>query len=105
MQEWDRTIGATLTGVFLGCKFAIPHMIERRRRHDREHRLHVPALAASPTFAAYIAAKGGVIALTRSVAFDFGRQGIRCNAVAPGLIEARPPPIPCSPTRSGSSCS
>jgi NAD(P)-dependent dehydrogenase (short-subunit alcohol dehydrogenase family) len=45
------------------------------------------ALSGSVRFAAYAAAKGGVASLTRSVALDYGKQGIRCNAVAPGLIE------------------
>lgn len=86
MQEWDRTIGVTLTGVFLGCKSVIPHMIEVGGGVI-VNTASTSGLVASPTFAAYIAAKGGVVALTRSVAFDFGRQGIRCNAVAPGLIK------------------
>src|SRR5690606_39360047 len=44
-------------------------------------------LVGSPKFAAYMAAKGGVVQLTRSVAMDYGRRGIRCNAVCPGFIE------------------
>lgn len=86
MQEWDRTIAVTLTGVFLGCKHAIPAMIEGGRGAI-VNTASVAALAASPRFGAYVAAKGGVVALTRSVAFDYGPAGIRCNAVAPGLIE------------------
>jgi len=85
-QEWDRTIAVTLTGVFLGCKHAIPVMIEGGGGAI-VNTASVAALAASPRFGAYIAAKGGVVALTRSVAFDYGSRGIRCNAVAPGLIE------------------
>jgi len=86
LSEWDRTIAVTLTGVFLGCKHAIPAMIEGGGGAI-VNTASVSALAASPRFAAYIAAKGGVVALTRSVAFDYGSAGIRCNAVAPGLIE------------------
>ncbi|MBA2416979.1 MAG: SDR family oxidoreductase [Geodermatophilaceae bacterium] len=86
MQEWDRTIAVTLTGVFLGCKYAIPVMIEGGGGAI-VNTASVAALAASPRFGAYVAAKGGVVALTRSVAFDYGSAGIRCNAVAPGLIE------------------
>ncbi|MDQ3715692.1 MAG: SDR family oxidoreductase [Actinomycetota bacterium] len=86
MPEWDRTIAVTLTGVFLGCKHAIPVMIEGGGG-TIVNTASVSALAASPRFGAYIAAKGGVVALTRSVAFDYGSRGIRCNAVAPGLIE------------------
>lgn len=86
LSEWDRTIAVTLTGVFLGCKHAIPAMIEGGGGAI-VNTASVSALAASPRFGAYIAAKGGVVALTRSVAFDYGPAGIRCNAVAPGLIE------------------
>lgn len=84
--EWDRTIAVTLTGVFLGCKHAIPVMIAGGGGVI-VNTASVAALAASPRFGAYVAAKGGVVALTRSVAYDYGAAGIRCNAVAPGLIE------------------
>ncbi|MGI8723533.1 MAG: SDR family NAD(P)-dependent oxidoreductase [Geodermatophilaceae bacterium] len=86
LQEWDRTIAVTLTGVFLGCKHAIPAMIQGGGGAI-VNTASVAALASSPRFGAYVAAKGGVVALTRSVAFDYGSAGIRCNAVAPGLIE------------------
>jgi len=86
LAEWERTIAVTLTGVFLGCKHAIPPMIEGGGGVI-VNTASVAALAASPRFGAYVAAKGGVVALTRSVAFDYGSRGIRCNAVAPGLIE------------------
>jgi NAD(P)-dependent dehydrogenase (short-subunit alcohol dehydrogenase family) len=85
-QEWERTIAVTLKGVFLGCKYAIPVMIERGGG-SIVNTASTAALAASPQFAAYMAAKGGVVALTRSVAMDYGGQGIRCNAICPGLTE------------------
>jgi len=85
-EEWDRTLDVTLKGVFLGCKYAIPPMIERGGGVI-VNTASTAALAASPQFAAYMAAKGGVVALTRSVAMDYGASGIRCNAVCPGLIE------------------
>lgn len=86
LDEWDRTIAVTLTSVFLGCKYAVPHMIAAGGGAI-VNTASTSGLAATPTFAAYIAAKGGVVALTRSVAFDYGKHGIRCNAVAPGLIK------------------
>ena len=88
LAEWERTIAVTLTGVFLGCKYAIPAMIDGGGGAI-VNTASVAALAASPRFGAYVAAKGGVVALTRSVAFDYGASGIRCNAVAPGLVETR----------------
>ena len=84
-EEWDRTIAVTLTGVFLGCKFAIPAMVASGGGAI-VNTGSTAGIVASPRFGAYMAAKGGVLSLTRSVAFDFGDQGIRCNAVCPGLI-------------------
>lgn len=84
--EWDRTIDVTLKGVWLGCKYAIPKMLARGGGVI-VNTASGAAYVGSPTFAAYTAAKGGVVALTHSVAKDFGPLGIRCNGVAPGLIE------------------
>jgi len=86
LGEWERTIAVTLTGVFLGCKYAIPVMASGGGGAI-VNTSSTAALVASPQFAAYMAAKGGVTSLARSVAFDYGPAGIRCNAVCPGLIE------------------
>ena len=86
LDQWNRTLAVTLTGIFLGCKYAIPAMIEGGGG-SIVNTASAAAVASGPKFAAYIAAKGGVIALTRSVALDFGGQGIRCNSIAPGLID------------------
>lgn len=86
LEQWNRTMAVTLTGVFLGCKFAIPRMTEAGGGvivNTASTAAHV----AGPAFAAYTAAKGGVLALTRSIAVDYGQSGIRCNAVSPGLTE------------------
>ena len=85
-EQWQRTIDVTLKSVFLGCKYAIPAMVAGGGG-SIVNTASTAALVASPQFAAYAAAKGGVVALTRSVAFDFGAQHIRCNAVCPGLTE------------------
>lgn len=84
-EEWDRTVDVTLKGVFLGCKYAIPEMVARGGGVII-NTASTAGLAASPAFAAYMAAKGGVVQVTRSVALDYG-PGIRCNAIAPGIIE------------------
>jgi NAD(P)-dependent dehydrogenase (short-subunit alcohol dehydrogenase family) len=86
VDEWERTLAVTLTGVFLGCRAAIPAMVASGGGAI-VNTASAAGVAASPRFAAYVAAKGGVLALTRSVALDFGGQGIRCNSVAPGLID------------------
>lgn len=84
-EEWDRTIAVTLTGPFLGCKYGVPAMV-RGGGGVIVNTGSTAGLVVSPSFGAYMAAKGGVLSLTRSVAYDFGSQGIRCNAVCPGLV-------------------
>jgi NAD(P)-dependent dehydrogenase (short-subunit alcohol dehydrogenase family) len=85
-EEWEKTIAVTLGGVFLGCKFAIPVMA-RQGGGVIVNTGSTAGVVGSPKFGAYMAAKGGVLSLTRSVAFDYAEVGIRCNAVCPGLIE------------------
>jgi NAD(P)-dependent dehydrogenase (short-subunit alcohol dehydrogenase family) len=85
-DEWDRALATSLKSVYLGCKYAIPAMLEGGGG-TIVNTASTAGLIALPRFAAYTAAKGGVVALTRSVALDYGPQGIRCNAVCPGLVE------------------
>jgi len=85
-EDWTRTIDVTLRGAFNGCRAAIPALVASGGG-SIVNLSSVAGTKSSPRFAAYSAAKGGVGALTRSVAFDYGSQGIRVNAVAPGTIE------------------
>jgi NAD(P)-dependent dehydrogenase (short-subunit alcohol dehydrogenase family) len=86
LQEWHRTIDVTLTGVFHGCKYGIPKMIAGGGGVI-VNTASVAALTVNPKYAAYMAAKGGVVALTKSIAYDYGPDNVRCNAVAPGLVQ------------------
>ncbi len=86
IEDWQRTLTVSLTSVFLGCRAALPHMIAGGGGAI-VNTASTAGLSALPRFAAYTAAKGGVVALTRSVALDYGRHGVRCNAVCPGIIE------------------
>jgi 3-oxoacyl-[acyl-carrier protein] reductase len=82
--EWDAVIRTDLTAAFHTSRVAIPAMLERGRGSivNVASRL---GQAGVPQTAAYSAAKAGLIGLTRSLAREFGPQGIRVNAVAPGF--------------------
>jgi NAD(P)-dependent dehydrogenase (short-subunit alcohol dehydrogenase family) len=85
LAVWRKSIEVSLTGYFLGCKYAVPHMI-RNGAGSIINMTSDSAVLTDYTHVAYGAAKAGVISLTRSVAINHGRQGVRCNAIAPGLI-------------------
>ncbi len=82
---WDRTMAVNLRGVMLGCKYAIPAMLERGRGAI-VNTTSGSAQRGDLTNPAYAVSKGGVDTLTKYVAAQYGKQGIRCNAIAPGLI-------------------
>jgi len=83
--EWDEGMAVTLGGPWLGAKHVIPVMVARGGG-SIVFVSTVNATITNPGFGLYGAAKGGLNALTRSIALDYGREGIRCNAVAPGQI-------------------
>jgi len=85
-EEWDRVIAVNLRGVFLCSKHAIPHLA----RSGRGAIVNVAStfgLVGAHDSPAYCASKGGVVALTRQLAVDYGPRGIRANAVCPGYVD------------------
>jgi len=84
--DWDRLMAVNLKGVFLGCKYVVPIM-RRQGGGVIVNTASVLALVGVQDRAAYCATKGGVAALTRAVALDHVRDGIRVNCVAPGSVE------------------
>jgi NAD(P)-dependent dehydrogenase (short-subunit alcohol dehydrogenase family) len=84
-DEWDRLMEVNLRGVYLCSKYAIPAM--RAGGGSIVNIASVNGFWVEPGLGAYCAAKGGVIALTRSIAADFGRDGIRCNCICPGYVD------------------
>jgi len=81
---WDRTYRANVRGTMLCCKYALHYM----PRHAGASIINVAsdlALGGSLVQAAYSSSKAAIIQMTRSIATSHGRQGIRCNSVAPGL--------------------
>lgn len=84
MDIWDRTVSVTLRGYVLSMKSAIPVMLTTGGG-TIINMSSAAAFQGEPTRPAYATAKAGIGALTRHVATRWGREGIRCNAVAPGF--------------------
>lgn len=84
-QLWRRVIDIDLTGVFLGCKRAVAEMLPRGRGRI-VNMASVAGLNGTGGGAAYVAAKHGVVGLTRQMAVVYGSRGITINAVCPGPI-------------------
>jgi NAD(P)-dependent dehydrogenase (short-subunit alcohol dehydrogenase family) len=85
-QEWQRQMDVTLRGTFGMCRAAVPAMLEGGKGSI----VNVSSIGALRPFAntlAYCTAKAAILQLTRSIAIDYGRNGIRCNAVCPGAID------------------
>jgi NAD(P)-dependent dehydrogenase (short-subunit alcohol dehydrogenase family) len=87
LDVWDRVIAVNLTGVFLCCRHAVPLMLETDGNSSLINIASFVALmgAAAPQIA-YTASKGGVLAMTREIAVEHARKGIRANAICPGPI-------------------
>jgi NAD(P)-dependent dehydrogenase (short-subunit alcohol dehydrogenase family) len=84
--EWDRLMDVNFKGVFLCSKYAIPAMREGGGGAI-VNIASVNGFWVEPALAAYAAAKGGVINLTRAIALENGRYQIRCNCICPGYID------------------
>ena len=80
-------MAVNVRGVFLGCKFAIPAMLEQGAGSIINIASFVAILGCSVPQDAYTASKGAVLALTRSLAVQFAGQGVRTNSISPGPIE------------------
>ncbi len=85
-EVWDLVMNVNLKGVFLGCKYGIPAMIESGGGSIINTASFVAVLGAATSQIAYTASKGGVLAMTREIAVEYARQGIRANALCPGPV-------------------
>ena len=84
-KDWDEMIGVNLTGPYLGCKAVIPHMIKQGKGKIVNFG-SIASFMGRPDRVGYVAAKSGVLGLTRALAVDLTRKNINVNTICPGLI-------------------
>jgi len=85
VSDWDRVMGINLRGIFLGTKFAIPHLV----KSDKGRIINIASVHAFHGGAgpAYAPAKAAIVNLTKDTACEVGKQGVTVNAICPGYIE------------------
>jgi NAD(P)-dependent dehydrogenase (short-subunit alcohol dehydrogenase family) len=84
---WDKVLDINLKSVFLCCKHTIPQMVKQGKGSIINVASFVAFMGCTVPQDAYTASKGGMLSLTKSLAVQYGREGIRCNAICPGPIE------------------
>jgi NAD(P)-dependent dehydrogenase (short-subunit alcohol dehydrogenase family) len=84
---WQRVQEVNLKGVFLCCKHGIPYLLDRGGGSVVNVASFVALMGAATSQISYTAAKGGVLSLSRELAVQFARQGVRVNALCPGPVE------------------
>lgn len=86
-EAWDRVDAVNLKSMFLTCKYVLPHFIEQASGAI----VNVASIAGirwmGVPYVAYAATKAGILGLSRSIALQYAAQGIRCNAILPGLMD------------------
>lgn len=86
-ETWQQVMDVNLKGVWLGCRAAVPAMLESGGGSIVNVASFVALVGAATAQVAYTASKGGVLAMTRELAVEYARQGIRANALCPGPVE------------------
>jgi NAD(P)-dependent dehydrogenase (short-subunit alcohol dehydrogenase family) len=86
-DAWDRVQAVNAKGVYLCCKYGIPHLLERGGGSVINVASFVALVGAATSQIAYTASKGAVLSMSRELAVQFARQGVRVNALCPGPVE------------------
>ena len=87
VEAWERVQAVNTRGVFLCCKHGIPHLLERGGGSVINVASFVAILGAATSQISYTASKGAVLSMSRELAVQFARQGVRVNALCPGPVE------------------
>jgi len=82
----DRTLNVNVKGTMYGCRYAIPYMLEQGGG-SLINTTSVNGLVAEPFLTVYAASKGAIVMLSKGIALDYAKKGIRCNAIAPGWVD------------------
>lgn len=82
----DKTLNVNVKGTMYGCRAAIPHML-KQGGGSIVNISSVNGLVSEPFLAVYSASKGAVVMLTRGIALDYAKKGLRCNAICPGWVD------------------
>ena len=86
-RVWDITLDVNVKGVAFGCKYGVPAIIASGGGSVVNVASFVAWMGAATSQTAYTASKGAVLAMTREIAVEYARRGVRCNALCPGPIE------------------
>jgi NAD(P)-dependent dehydrogenase (short-subunit alcohol dehydrogenase family) len=86
LDAWDRVQDVNLKGVFLCCKYGIPHLLETGGGSVINTASFVAVMGAATSQISYTASKGAVLAMSRELGVQFARQGVRVNALCPGPV-------------------
>jgi NAD(P)-dependent dehydrogenase (short-subunit alcohol dehydrogenase family) len=86
-ETWHKVMEVNLKGVWLGCRAAVPAMLDSGGGSIINVASFVALVGAATAQMAYTASKGGVLAMTRELAVEYARKGIRANSICPGPIE------------------
>jgi NAD(P)-dependent dehydrogenase (short-subunit alcohol dehydrogenase family) len=84
-ESWDRVMNVNLKSVFLTCKYVLPHM-EKRKYGSIVNISSIAGIIVPYPAVSYTASKAGIISLTRDIAIQYAKKGIRANTILPGLL-------------------